>query len=144
MRNKGMRKKPTCSCIELKGKLHAFIARDKSFSYYDGINEALKVPFVQMEREGYVPNTKEVLHDVEEERKKILLYSHSERLAIVFWIISTPSGMTFRVIKNIRVCIDCHIAIKFMSKIVGREFIVRANSRFHHFKDGECSCGDYW
>jgi hypothetical protein len=31
-----------------------------------------------------------------------------------------------------------------MSKIVGRELIVRDNKRFHHFKDGKCSCGDYW
>ncbi|KAF3456762.1 hypothetical protein FNV43_RR01416 [Rhamnella rubrinervis] len=134
MRNRGMRKIPACSWIEVKNKVHAFVAGDKSHPYYDRINEALKVLLEQMEKEGYVPNTNEVLHDVEEEQKKSLLNTHSERLAIVFGIISTPAGTTIRVTKNIRVCVDCHTAIKFMSKIVGREIVVRDNSRFHHFK----------
>ncbi|KAK9136409.1 hypothetical protein Syun_015739 [Stephania yunnanensis] len=105
---------------------------------------ALGVLLERMEREGYVPNTDDVLHDVEEEQKRHLLCSHSERLAIAFGIISTPPGTTIRVTKNLRVCVDCHIATKFISKIVGREIIVRDVSRFHHFKDGKCSCGDYW
>ncbi len=144
MRKKGMKKKPACSWIEVNNKVHAFVAGDKSHPYYERINEALKVLLEQMEREGYVPDTKEVLHDVDEEQKRYLLCSHSERLAIAFGIISTPAGTTIRVTKNLRVCVDCHIATKFISKIVGREIIVRDNSRFHHFKDGKCSCGDYW
>ena len=144
MRKKGMKKKPACSWIEVDNKVHAFVAGDKSHPYYERINEALKVLLEQMEREGYVPDTKEVLHDVDEEQKRYLLCSHSERLAIAFGIISTPAGTTIRVTKNLRVCVDCHIATKFISKIVGREIIVRDNSRFHHFKDGKCSCGDYW
>ncbi|CAK9166796.1 unnamed protein product [Ilex paraguariensis] len=144
LRDKNMRKKPACSWIEVKNKVHAFVADDTSHPYYDRICEALEVLLEQMEREGYVPNTNEVLHDVEEEQKRHLLSSHSERLAIAFGIISTPAGMTIRVTKNLRVCIDCHTATKFISKIVGREIIVRDNSRFHHFKDGKCSCGDYW
>ncbi|XP_059658292.1 putative pentatricopeptide repeat-containing protein At3g23330 [Cornus florida] len=144
MRDKGMRKKPACSWIEVKNKVHAFVAGDKSHPYYDRINEALQILLGRMEREGYVPNTNEVLHDVEEEQKRYLLFSHSERLAIAFGIISTPAGMTIRVTKNLRICVDCHTATKFISKIVGREIIVRDNSRFHHFKDGKCSCGDYW
>lgn len=144
MRDKGMRKVPACSWIEVENKVHAFMAGDKSHICYDRIKEALKVLTEQMEREGYVANTNEVLHDVEEEQKKYLLSNHSERLAIAFGIISTPSGTTIRVTKNIRVCVDCHTAIKFMSKIVGREIVVRDNSRFHHFRGGECSCGDYW
>ncbi|KAJ4968358.1 hypothetical protein NE237_015059 [Protea cynaroides] len=144
MKGKGMKKKPACSWIEVKNKLHAFMAGDKSHPYYDRINEAMKVLLEQMEREGYVPNTDDVLHDVEEEQKRYILCSHSERLAIGFGIISTPPGTTIRVTKNLRVCVDCHIATKFISKIVGREIIVRDVSRFHHFKDGKCSCGDYW
>ncbi|KAA8521468.1 hypothetical protein F0562_012141 [Nyssa sinensis] len=102
MRNKGMRKKPACSWIEVKNKVHAFVAGDKSHPYYYRIIEALKVLLEQMEREGYVPDTNEVLHDVEEEQKIYLLCSHSERLAIAFGIISTPAGMTIRVTKNLR------------------------------------------
>ncbi|KAK0607239.1 hypothetical protein LWI29_011999 [Acer saccharum] len=144
MRNKGLKKTPACSWIEIKNKVHAFAAGDESHPCYNKTNEALNVLLERMEREGYVPDTKEVLHDVEEEQKKYLLHYHSERLAIAFGIISTPDGTTIRVIKNLRVCGDCHTAIKFISKIVHREIIVRDNSRFHHFKNGKCSCGDYW
>ncbi|XP_004296377.1 PREDICTED: putative pentatricopeptide repeat-containing protein At3g23330 [Fragaria vesca subsp. vesca] len=144
MRDKGMKKKPACSWIEVKNKVHAFVAGDESHPYYDEITKALEVLLEQMEREGYAPNTNEVLQDVEEEQKKYLLCHHSERLAIAFGIISTPAGTTIRVTKNLRVCVDCHTATKLISKIVGREIIVRDNNRFHHFKGGECSCGDYW
>lgn len=144
MRDKGIKKKPACSWIEVKNKMHAFVAGDKSHPYYDKINEALNVLLEKMEQEGYVPDISEVFHDVEEEQKKYLLFSHSERLAIAFGIISTPAGTTIRVTKNLRICLDCHTAAKFISKIVEREIIVRDNSRFHHFKDGKCSCRDYW
>lgn len=144
MREKGMKKTPACSWIEVKTKMHAFVAGDKSHPSYDRINEFLDFLLEKMEKEGYVADTNEELHDVEEEQKKYLLGSHSERLAIAFGIISTPPGTTIRVTKNIRVCVDCHTAIKFISKIVEREIIVRDNSRFHHFKDGNCSCGNYW
>uniref|UniRef100_A0A0D6R6C5 DYW domain-containing protein n=1 Tax=Araucaria cunninghamii TaxID=56994 RepID=A0A0D6R6C5_ARACU len=98
----------------------------------------------KMKEAGYVPDTRYVLHDVDEAQKEIALMHHSERLAIAFGLISTPPGTTLRVIKNLRVCGDCHNAIKIISKIVEREIIVRDAKRFHHFKDGKCSCGDYW
>ncbi|XP_022718716.1 putative pentatricopeptide repeat-containing protein At3g23330 [Durio zibethinus] len=144
MKKKGIRKEPACSWIEVKNRVHTFISGDKSHPLYDRIFKALKDLMERIEREGYIPDTNEVFHDVEEEQKKYLLFSHSERLALAFGIISSPAGTTIRITKNIRVCVDCHTAIKFMSKIVQREIIVRDNSRFHHFKDGECSCRDYW
>jgi hypothetical protein len=39
---------------------------------------------------------------------------------------------------------DCHNTIKFISKVVMWEIIVRDANRFHHFKDELCSCGYYW
>ncbi|CAN8270808.1 unnamed protein product [Cochlearia groenlandica] len=92
----------------------------------------------------YVPDTRCVLHDIDQEAKEQALLYHSERLAIAYGIISTPPRKSLTIIKNLRVCADCHNFIKIMSKIIGRELIVRDNKRFHHFKDGKCSCGDYW
>ncbi|KAL5975601.1 hypothetical protein ACLOJK_019926 [Asimina triloba] len=97
-----------------------------------------------VKEQGYVPDTRYVLHDIDQEAKEQALLYHSERLAIAYGLISTPARTPLRIIKNLRVCGDCHNAIKIMSKIVGRELIVRDNKRFHHFKDGKCSCGDYW
>ena len=98
----------------------------------------------QMREAGYVPDTRYVLHDIDQEAKEQALMYHSERLAIAYGLISTPARTTLRIIKNLRICGDCHNAIKIMSMIVGRELIVRDNKRFHHFRDGICSCGDYW
>ncbi|KAM7515615.1 hypothetical protein LguiA_005198 [Lonicera macranthoides] len=106
--------------------------------------EKLKGLNGQMREAGYVPDTRYVLHDIDQEAKEQALMYHSERLAIAYGLISTPARTTLRIIKNLRICGDCHNAIKIMSRIVGRELIVRDNKRFHHFKDGKCSCGDYW
>ncbi|XP_024015495.1 putative pentatricopeptide repeat-containing protein At3g23330 isoform X1 [Eutrema salsugineum] len=144
MRRKGMRKKPACSWIEFNNKTHGFVSGDRSHPSMDRINEFLEAVMEQMEKEGYVADTSGVLHDVDEEHKRELLYGHSERLAVAFGIINTEPGTTIRVTKNIRICTDCHVAIKFISKITEREIIVRDNSRFHHFNRGSCSCGDYW
>ncbi|GAY34588.1 hypothetical protein CUMW_276950 [Citrus unshiu] len=59
-------------------------------------------------------------------------------------LLNTPAGVPIRVMKNLRVCSDCHVAIKYISEIKNREIIVRDASRFHHFRNGKCSCGDYW
>ena len=63
-----------------KKSFHTFISGDKSHPLYDRIYEALKDLLKQIKREGYIPDTSEVFHDVEEEQKKYLFFSHSERL----------------------------------------------------------------
>ncbi|CAL0313809.1 unnamed protein product [Lupinus luteus] len=102
MREKRLKKTPGCSWIEVGNEVHTFLAGDKSHPYNDKINEALDILLEQMEKEGYVLDTTAVLHDVDEEHKRDLLHTHSERLAIAFGIISTTAGTTIRVIKNIR------------------------------------------
>ncbi|RYR21918.1 hypothetical protein Ahy_B03g067212 isoform B [Arachis hypogaea] len=82
--------------------------------------------------------------DVEEEVKERMLWDHSERLALAFALINTNPGVTIRITKNLRVCGDCHTVMKMISKLTGREIIMRDITRFHHFRDGRCSCGDYW
>lgn len=80
---------------------------------------------LEMEERGYAPDLNFVLHDVEEEQKKEILGHHSEKLAIAFGLINTFTGTPIRVIKNLRVCGDCHTASKYISKIANREIIVR-------------------
>jgi hypothetical protein len=85
-----------------------------------------------------------VLRDVDEKDKELSLCSHSEKLAIAYGLICTPSSKPVRVYKNLRVCSDCHTATKLISKVTKKEIVVRDANRFHHFKDGFCSCKDYW
>lgn len=98
----------------------------------------------KLELAGYVPDTNFVLHDVDEEVKVEMLYTHSEKLAIAFGLIATSDGTPFRIRKNLRVCGDCHTFTKFVSAITQREIIVRDANQFHHFREGTCSYGDYW
>ncbi|KAL6297654.1 hypothetical protein ACE6H2_005796 [Prunus campanulata] len=93
---------------------------------------------------GYSPNVSSVLHDIGEEEKENAIKEHSERLAMAFGLLVTGAGDCIRIVKNLRVCEDCHEVSKIISKVFEREIIVRDGSRFHHFKDGKCSCLDYW
>ncbi|KDP29911.1 hypothetical protein JCGZ_18480 [Jatropha curcas] len=145
MKRRGIRKDPGCSLIEHGGKLHEFIASDRSHPQTKEIYFKLREMGEKLKLEGHVPDTSQVLLCIEEvEEKKAELETHSERLAIAFGLINMGSGSPIRIIKNLRVCNDCHTVTKLLSKIYSREIIVRDNSRFHHFKHGTCSCKDFW
>ncbi|KAJ7536583.1 hypothetical protein O6H91_12G075300 [Diphasiastrum complanatum] len=137
-------KQPGHSWIEMNNKMHRFVVNDEEHPQINEIHEQLERLYKQMRQIGYVPNTRFVLHDVEKEDQELSLNHHSERLAIAFGLISSPPGTPLRILKNLRVCGDCHTATKFISKITGRSLTVRDASRFHHFEDGVCSCKDYW
>ncbi|KAL5560091.1 hypothetical protein UlMin_036302 [Ulmus minor] len=140
----GMRKNPGCSWIEINGTAHLFLGGDNSHPQAKEIYIFLEALPEKIKEAGYVPDTSLVLHDVSEEEKEYNLTTHSEKLAIAFGLLNTSPGVVLRVTKNLRICGDCHTATKFISRIYGREIIVRDVNRFHHFKDGSCSCGDYW
>ncbi|KAI3741600.1 hypothetical protein L1987_59274 [Smallanthus sonchifolius] len=144
MKNKGIMKEPGLSWVNLKGLRHEFLSGDKSHPMTTEIYEKLEWIGEKLKGFGYVPDQMFALHDVEDEQKETLLLYHSERLAICFALICSVEGSTITVMKNLRVCGDCHSVIKLIAKIVEREIVVRDSSRFHHFKDGFCSCGDYW
>ncbi|KAK4349063.1 hypothetical protein RND71_031818 [Anisodus tanguticus] len=110
----------------------------------DAVYNYLEKLRLKMRKMGYIPDTQYVLHDMETEQKEYALSTHSEKLAVVFGLLKLPRGATIRVFKNLRICGDCHNAFKFMSKVEAREIVVRDGNRFHHFRDGECSCGNYW
>ncbi|XP_039117717.1 pentatricopeptide repeat-containing protein At1g25360 [Dioscorea cayenensis subsp. rotundata] len=144
MRERGVKKEPGCSWIEVSNKVHVFLVNDVSHPEVHEVYNFLDALGAKMRKLGYVPDTRFVLHDMEAEQKEYVLSTHSEKLAVGYGLLRLPVGATIRVLKNIRICGDCHTAILFMSKAVGREIIVRDVKRFHHFKDGECSCGNYW
>jgi pentatricopeptide repeat protein len=144
MKEKGLKKPAGCSWIEVKNKVHTFLVGDKLHPQSEHIYEKIESLTKEIEAVGYVPDTYFVLRDVNEKEKVDILNSHSEKLALAFGLINTSPGTLIRITKNLRVCGDCHNATKFISKIVGREIIVRDPNRFHHFKNGLCSCSDYW
>jgi pentatricopeptide repeat protein len=144
MRERGIRKEPGRSWIEVNNKIHDFVVADLSHSESKEIYENKDRVMEKIKAEGYIPDTRLVLKNIDAEDKELDLCSHSEKLAIVYGLMHVPPGNPIRVFKNLRVCTDCHTATKFIAKVEGREIIVRDANRFHHFKDGVCSCGDYW
>ena len=144
MKDDRVRKIPGRSWIEVDGKRHVFVVEDSSHPQIKEIHAVLDGLWERMKAAGFVPDTSVVLRQMSDEQKDCHLCHHSEKLAIAFGLINTPEGATLRVFKNLRVCPDCHEATKVISKLTGRELIVRDANRFHHFKDGACSCDDFW
>ncbi|KAI3717320.1 hypothetical protein L1987_68869 [Smallanthus sonchifolius] len=144
MKERGLAKDMGCSMIEIKGRLHVFRMGDVSHPRSDEIFKEHKRLDARLKEAGLVADTESALHDLSYEDKEESICNHSERLAIVYGLMSTPSGTTLRITKNLRACVNCHAAIKLISRLENREIVVRDANRFHHFKNGECSCGDYW
>ncbi|PON86323.1 DYW domain containing protein [Trema orientale] len=144
MRDRGVKKTPGWSSITVDGICHEFVAGDESHPQALEIFQTWGKLLEKMKLRGYVPNTSVVLLDMEEAEKVKFVYRHSEKLALVFGLMTTAAGTPIHIRKNLRVCEDCHEAFKLISAIVNREIVVRDRNRFHCFKDGSCSCRDYW
>ncbi|CAM6092218.1 unnamed protein product [Calypogeia fissa] len=144
MKERAVRKEPGRSWIEVDKKIHEFVVGDLSHPEAKAIYTMLKSLTEKLKAVGYTPDTRLVLHNIDDADKELALCSHSEKLAIAYGLTRIPRGEPIRVYKNLRVCSDCHAATKLISKVTGREITVRDANRFHHFKDGVCSCVDYW
>lgn len=144
MKDVGINKGAGFSWISVRNSVHIFQAKDTIHERYPEIQAMLAKLKRDMKAAGYTADTNFALYDLEEEEKESEVWYHSEKIALAFGLIVIPPGVPIRITKNLRVCVDCHSAIKFISGITGREIIVRDNNRFHCFKDYQCSCRDYW
>ncbi|XP_024544082.1 pentatricopeptide repeat-containing protein At4g02750 [Selaginella moellendorffii] len=144
MEERGIKRLPGRSSIQIHDTVHEFTVGDTDHPRREEIYAELRRIGVAIREAGYQPDRKSILHDVEEEEKEEMLCYHSEKLAIALGLIASPPLSTINVVKNLRVCQDCHTATKFISKVAGRRIVVRDTVRFHHFEGGACSCGDYW
>ncbi|KAM6599562.1 hypothetical protein CsatA_019171 [Cannabis sativa] len=145
MKIKNVKKFSAYSWIEIDNTVHKFVSEDRSHPETEEIYEELKNLVKKVQEGGFIPNTNFVLHDIGEKEKIESICYHSEKLALTFGLIKKPQlWVPIRIMKNIRVCGDCHQFMKFVSKITGRSIILRDLNRFHHFEGGACSCKDYW
>lgn len=153
----GVQKKPAKALIEVNGKVHEFIVGEQGYfrrdcgdlnakavdlEQRDLILGKLRSLSVRMKNEGHVPCTYLVRKPISDREKEDALCGHAEKLAVAFGLLSTPDGTPLLVVKSLRMCKDCHNGTKIVSKIEGRDIIVRDAHRVHHFSAGSCSCGD--
>ncbi|WOG82446.1 hypothetical protein DCAR_0101610 [Daucus carota subsp. sativus] len=148
MKGQGVKKEPGLSWTECGSRVHEFASGGLRHPQGDAIRKNLEELVKQLKGVGYVPETVLALHDVEEEHKEEQLYHHSEKLALVFALMNSGHSQRndgiIRIIKNIRICVDCHNFMKFASGLIQMEIVVRDSNRFHHFRERACSCNDYW
>lgn len=144
MSTERMKKAPGWSMIEVDKLAYKFVAGQKHSGITLEAYEKLREIVLRVREGGYVPEVKSVLHDIEEEEKEGSVALHSEKLAVAFGLKRLHKGKTLRVVKNLRICRDCHAFMKIVSRLYDVEIVVRDRSRFHSFEDGSCSCRDYW
>ncbi|KAJ6848697.1 pentatricopeptide repeat-containing protein-like [Iris pallida] len=118
------------SAVEMDGTVHEFTAKDRRHPRTEEIYKAWDAMVERLEAVGYEPEE--------------ALSRHSEKLALSFALIGSPARTAIRIVKNLRICSDCHRAMELVSEVEQREIIVRDRSRFHRFHGGSCSCGGYW
>jgi pentatricopeptide repeat protein len=141
MRKRKLKKEPGYSYVEYNGRVHLFLAGDRTHPQAKEIYRMLD------ELENLVKELVETYKNDQERRNEELLSGmgvHSEKLAIAFGLLNTRPGTEIIVIKNPRICENCHLFIKLVSKVVDRQFVVRDATRFQHFRNGTCSCKDFW
>lgn len=144
MKEKTIIKEPAISCIKLGKINHTFHTNDRSHPQRKEVEVKVREIYVKIKEAGYVPDLSCILHDVDDEQKERMLLGHSEKLAIAFGLMWSSHHGNIQVIKNLRICVDCHNFAKFVTVVYGRELSLRDRSRFHVIVKGSCSCGDYW
>ncbi|XP_019443616.1 PREDICTED: pentatricopeptide repeat-containing protein At5g40410, mitochondrial-like isoform X2 [Lupinus angustifolius] len=144
MKAKNLNRNPGCSFIEHGNKIYRFVVDDYSHPDSDKINKKLEELMRKIQEAGFVSETESILHDVDEEVKTKMINKHSEKIALAYALLVTSADVPIVIVKNLRICRDCHNTAKFVSLIEKRVIIIRDSKRFHHFSDGLCSCGDYW
>ncbi|KAK1359305.1 pentatricopeptide repeat-containing protein [Heracleum sosnowskyi] len=144
MKELDVRKDPGCSWIELDGLVHEFLVEDDTHPRTKEIKFMLEEMSEQLSLTGYRSDTKQVFLNIDDNEKASALHYHSEKIALAFGLISTSPGTPLRIVKNLRICHDCHSTMKLISRLYKRKIVIRDRKRFHHIENGLCSCMDYW
>ncbi|XP_021801610.1 pentatricopeptide repeat-containing protein At3g46790, chloroplastic-like [Prunus avium] len=84
-----LQKVPGRSWIEVKRKIYSFISVDEFNPQMEQLHALLAELSTEMKDRGFKPQTKVVLHDLDEEEKERIALGHSEKLAVAFGLINT-------------------------------------------------------
>lgn len=133
------------SWIQINQTVHLFSDRGKPHQDEGEIHFELYQLISEMKKKmEYVPATECVYQNIDSVEKEKVLLSHTEKLAITYGLIKTKAPAPIRVIKNTRICSDCHTVAKNISLLRNRDIFIKDGLRFHHFSNGKCSCNDFW
>lgn len=131
------------SWVSIKDKVYSFKPNDKSHPQNAEIYKSLENLIDQAKGHGYESLETLVVADEDEEKASSSARYHSEKLAVAFGLLNTPSAAPIRVVKNVIMCRDCHNFVKIISLLTAREITIRDSKRLHKIVNGQCSCGDF-
>ncbi|KAF1863663.1 hypothetical protein Lal_00030735 [Lupinus albus] len=140
----GIKSPHVWSWIQVNQSVHVFSTEGKSHPEEGEIYFELFQLISEIRKLGYIPDINFVYQNIDDKEKEKVLLSHTEKLAMAYGLMKTKSGSPIRVVKNTRICHDCHTAAKYISLARNREIFLRDGGRFHHFMNGKCSCNDCW
>ncbi|CAM8991809.1 unnamed protein product [Rhodiola kirilowii] len=135
------------SWVEHRGKTHVFLDGDQSHQINNEVHKMLAELIAKIEEHGYGAALHINSGDIEETGTNEGAGYHSLKLALSFAVVSgaaRPPGKLIRIMKNLRICKDCHESFKLFCMVLDREIIVRDVNKYHRFLYGRCSCGDNW
>ncbi|KAI0504352.1 hypothetical protein KFK09_015304 [Dendrobium nobile] len=128
----------SCCWMEDRHQVYTIFTNDKTVE-----SESTKlVEFSRIAKEIKTNNSDTRL-DIEEELEEDDEV-HCERKAIMFSLVRRPSSKVIRIIKNVRMCAKCHGTTKLVSRLYGRDILIKDRKCLHYFRNGKCSCKDYW
>ncbi|WOL03595.1 pentatricopeptide repeat-containing protein [Canna indica] len=145
MWERGVNKETGLCWIEIGASFDSFVTNSGHHPHMDAIYEKLQdiLLHIKMKKGNFGLKILELEYQSKKWRES-LMNSHIELLAVALGMTKLPESVPIRVMKNQRVCRECHFMLKLFSEIEKREIIVRDPVQFHHFSWGSCTCSDYW
>ncbi|KAH9608474.1 hypothetical protein KSS87_010507 [Heliosperma pusillum] len=129
-----------CSLLELQNVVYEFVSGHNAIPDLSSIYKWLK----SIEDNVKLPISKNMAC-IDEEAEEDICGVHSEKLSLAFALISSQCKIKcIRIMKNFRICESCHHTAKYISSTYGCEILISDTKCLHHFRNGHCSCGDYW
>ncbi|EOA18658.1 hypothetical protein CARUB_v10007234mg [Capsella rubella] len=125
MNKRGVKKDPGVSWIGIRNQTHVFLAEESQHPEIMLIYAKVKEVLSKIRPLGYSPDVAGDFHDIDEEEREDNLSYHSEKLAVAYGLMKTPENSPLYVTKNVRICDDCHFAIKLISKVSKRYIVIR-------------------
>ncbi|CAF1102314.1 unnamed protein product [Rotaria magnacalcarata] len=125
---------------------NTFRAPDQSHSCSSEIYTELNKLQAELIAHGYKLDASWITRPLKDnETPESVLCAYNEGIAIVFNLIQRPMPTRIQIMQNLRICGDCHAAIKLIAQIRQCLIVIRDANRIHHFyPNGQCSCQDHF